>query len=259
MSVPGSASFSTAATNYGRNSADAYFYLSAPDTVNGPLTVTGNLVVNGTSTLTGPVSTGSTLAVGGNLSVTGNETVTGTLTTSGALQVNAAATVTGALSVAGNISAPDGTVNVTGGLGVSGAVTANTAIQCFNAPATTPYVSPGFYTSGTVRVTGINVPINTALPVPLITSLLVSPVPGTLYCTVIDATNPNSFTVFSIDCPGNQAVASAYSITVVRQSILAAALSAGPSLLPPYTGLAIIVTNPLAVTTQLIYSVTRLA
>jgi hypothetical protein len=65
MSVPGNASFSTAATNYGRNSADAYYYLSAPDTVNGPLTITGDLTVNGSSTLTGPVSAGSTLAVAG--------------------------------------------------------------------------------------------------------------------------------------------------------------------------------------------------
>jgi hypothetical protein len=106
----GSASYSTNATNYGRNSADAYYYLSAPDTINGPLTVTGNLVVDGSTTLTGPVTAGSTLAVagnetvGGDLAVTGNETVGGTLTTAGALQVNAASVLNGNASVTGSLS-----------------------------------------------------------------------------------------------------------------------------------------------------------
>lgn len=63
----GSASYSTNATNYGRNSADAYYYLSAPDTINGPLTVTGNLHVQGTSTLDGAVSCGSTLNTAGTI------------------------------------------------------------------------------------------------------------------------------------------------------------------------------------------------
>lgn len=65
----GSASYSTNATNYGRNPADAYYYLSAPDTINGPLTVTGNLHVEGTSQLDGAVTCGSTLAVAQDVTV----------------------------------------------------------------------------------------------------------------------------------------------------------------------------------------------
>jgi hypothetical protein len=65
----GSASYSTNATNYGRNPADAYYYLSAPDTINGPLTVTGNLVVQGTSQLDGAVTCGNTLAVAQDVTV----------------------------------------------------------------------------------------------------------------------------------------------------------------------------------------------
>jgi hypothetical protein len=74
----GSASYSTNATNYGRNSADAYYYLSAPDTINGPLTVTGNLHVQGTSQLDGAVTCGSTLNTAGNIVAGGaaNATIT---------------------------------------------------------------------------------------------------------------------------------------------------------------------------------------
>lgn len=120
MASSGSASYSTNATNYGRNSADAYYYLSAPDTINGPLTVTGNLHVQGTSTLDGAVSCGSTLDVAGATTLTG------------------AATLAGALSVAGAVSAPDGTVNVTGALGVTGNITVGSS----GAAATVTAVGP---------------------------------------------------------------------------------------------------------------------
>jgi len=137
----GSASYSTSAVNYGRNSADAYYYLSAPDTIQGPLTVTGNLVVDGSSTLTGPVTAGALSApsvttgalvgtgagtksmsvdvTGGTLSVNGAETVSGALAVGGALNVTGAATVTGAAILNGGATVT-GAATFNGGASLPG-------------------------------------------------------------------------------------------------------------------------------------------
>jgi len=158
----GSASYSTNATNYGRNSADAYYYLSAPDTINGPLTVTGNLVVDGSTTLTGPVTAGSTLAVagnetvGGNLAVTGNETVGGTLTTAGAFQVNAASVLNGNASVTGSLNVT-GAATLAGGLTVTGNAQVGSVNSILSFPAGNVLLSTadGSLPAGTLALSSV--------------------------------------------------------------------------------------------------------
>ena len=88
----GSASYAVSATNYGRNSADSYFILSAPDVVNGSLEITGNLKVDGTTQLVGAVTADSTITAAGAVTA-------GSVTTAG--NVNCAAvTATGAVNSA---------------------------------------------------------------------------------------------------------------------------------------------------------------
>jgi len=74
----GGASYSVSATNYGARSADSYFILSAPDTINGPLHVTGNLTVDGTSQLAGAVTCGAGLLVSGAVTCGAGLLVSGT-------------------------------------------------------------------------------------------------------------------------------------------------------------------------------------
>jgi len=102
----GSASYAVSATNYGRNSADSYFVLSAPDVINGSLEVTGNLRVDGTSRLVGAV------------------TCDGAVTAAGAVTA-------GSVSTAGNVNCAavtaSGAVN-SATLSVSGASVVNTLL-----------------------------------------------------------------------------------------------------------------------------------
>jgi cytoskeletal protein CcmA (bactofilin family) len=103
----GSASYAVSATNYGRNSADSYFVLSAPDVINGSLEVTGNLRVDGTSRLVGAVTCdGALTAAGavtaGSVSTAGNVNCAA-VTASGA--VNAATLSVSAASVLAGVTA----------------------------------------------------------------------------------------------------------------------------------------------------------
>jgi len=123
----GSASYAVSATNYGRNSADSYFVLSAPDVINGSLEVTGNLRVDGTSRLVGAVTAdGAITAAGavtaGSVSTAGNVTCAA-VTASGA--VNSATLSVSAASVLAGVTAQaigctsvtaSGAVNATGAL-----------------------------------------------------------------------------------------------------------------------------------------------
>lgn len=156
----GSASYSVSATNYGRNPADSYFILSAPDVVNGNLSVTGNLAVAGSSALMGAVTMGETLAVAGAATV-GSLTTAGavsaaTLAASGTLTVGGAVTAAGAVSAA-SLSTP-GTLGVGGvatftaggGIVVNQLATVG-ALQCNGAAAVT-----GALSASTVSATATN-------------------------------------------------------------------------------------------------------
>ena len=88
----GLASYSVSATNYGRNSVDSYYQLSAPGVVNGNLDVTGNLTVAGTTDLTGPVTCANGVAVTGTMSAS-------VVASAGAV-TGASAAITGAVTAA---------------------------------------------------------------------------------------------------------------------------------------------------------------
>ena len=143
----GSASYAVSATNYGRNSADSYFVLSAPDVINGSLEVTGNLRVDGTSRLVGAVTCdGAVTAAGavtaGSVSTAGNVTCAA-VTASGA--VNSATLAVSAASVLAGVTAQAiGCTSVT----ASGAVTA--------AGITTSGLTAGASTLGVITSPGIS-------------------------------------------------------------------------------------------------------
>jgi len=123
----GSASYAVSATNYGRNSADSYFVLSAPDVINGSLEVTGNLRVDGTTRLVGAVTADGAITAAGAVTA-GSVTTAGNVncaavTASGA--VNSATLSVSAASVLAGVTAQAiGCTSVT----ASGAVNATGAI-----------------------------------------------------------------------------------------------------------------------------------
>lgn len=134
----GSASYAVSATNYGRNSADSYFVLSAPDVINGSLEVTGNLRVDGTSRLVGAVTCdGAVTAAGavtaGSVSTAGNVNCAA-VTASGAvnsatLSVSAASVLAGVTAQAVGCSSVTTTAAVNVGGQLSQATTSTIAVS----------------------------------------------------------------------------------------------------------------------------------
>jgi len=144
----GSASYAVSATNYGRNSADSYFVLSAPDVINGSLEVTGNLRVDGTSRLVGAVTCdGAVTAAGavtaGSVSTAGNVNCAA-VTASGA--VNSATLSVSAASVLAGVTAQ--------AIGCT-SLTASAAIQALGITSTAG-LTAGASTLGVITSPGIS-------------------------------------------------------------------------------------------------------
>lgn len=135
----GSASYAVSATNYGRNSADSYFILSAPDVVNGSLEITGNLKVDGTTQLVGAVTADSTITAAGAVTA-------GSVTTAG--NVNCAAvTATGAVNSATlSVSGASVLAGVTAGAVGCTSVAASGAVNAVNMAASSSVTAPNILT-----------------------------------------------------------------------------------------------------------------
>jgi cytoskeletal protein CcmA (bactofilin family) len=157
----GSASYAVSATNYGRNAADSYFVLSAPDVINGSLEVTGNLRVDGTSRLVGAVTCdGAVTAAGavtaGSVATAGNVTCAA-VTASGA--VNSATLSVSAASVLAGVTAQAiGCTSLTASAAVQAAGITSTGGLTAGASTLGVITSPGISNNsfGAANPTGFN-------------------------------------------------------------------------------------------------------